>query len=222
MLKISDLIRSNAIAGTLVASMLVGSIAWAHCDQMDGPVVIDAQAALEQADVTRVLKWIPAGDEQEIRDAFERTLVVRGQSPEARELADRFYFETLIRVHRASEGVAFTGLNHAGTPISPGIALADQALETGSVDALAAQIGQAVEQSIREQFEQTMRTRAQKDQSVEAGRAYVAEYVPFVHYVKNLHELLEAGPRAHQHAGVGLGHAAAKIDARRQTRNSDE
>lgn len=38
----SHLNRLNVIAGTLVASMLVGSFAWAHCDQMDGPVVVDA------------------------------------------------------------------------------------------------------------------------------------------------------------------------------------
>lgn len=218
----SHLNRLNVIAGTLVASMLVGSFAWAHCDQMDGPVVVDAIAALEEGDVTRVLKWIPADGEQEIRDAFEKTLAVRGQSPEVRELVDRLYFETLVRVHRASEGVAFSGLKPAGAPISPGIALADQALEKGSVDELAAQIGQAVAQSIRHQFELTLRARAQRDQSVEAGRAYVAEYVPFVHYVKNIHELLEAGPQAHKHAGTELSHETPHADVKQHMNANPE
>jgi hypothetical protein len=168
---------------------------------MDGPVVIDAQAALEKGDVTRVLKWIPAKDEQEIREAFKKTLTVREQGPEARDLADRFFFETLVRVHRASEGVAFTGIKPAGTPISPGIAKADQALEQGNMDDLAKQIGQAVEQSIRQQFERTLKARAQKDQSVLAGREFIADYVRFVHYVKNIHDMLSAGPQAHKHAG---------------------
>ena len=204
--------QSITIAGAFTLTLLLGSLAWAHCDQMDGPVVIDAQAALEEGEVTRVLKWIPAEDEREIREAFEKTLVVREQSPEARELADRFFFETLVRVHRASEGVAFTGIKPAGTPVSPGIARADQALEQGSVDELAKNIAATVEDSIRQQFERTMQARAQKDQSVEAGREYVAEYVPFVHYVKAIHETVEAGPQAHEHAGTELEHETADVD----------
>ncbi len=209
----TQLNSSITIAGIFLLMLLAGSFAWAHCDQMDGPVVVDAQAALEEGDVTRVLKWIPAEDEQEIRDTFKKTLVVREQSPEARELADRFFFETLVRVHRASEGVAFTGLNPAGTPVSAGIARADQALVEGSVDELATQIGRAVEQSIRQQFQRTMEARAQKDENVEAGRKFVAEYVPFVHFVKNIHDLLEAGPQAHKHAGIVLEHKEADVDA---------
>lgn len=183
---------------------LIHSPARAHCDQMDGPVVTDAQAALEQGDVRRVLKWIPAADEQEIREAFDSTLVVREQGAEARELADRYFFETLVRIHRASEGIAFTGLKPAGTPVSPGIARADEALEQGSVDELATDIAAAVESSIREQYAATVEARADMDRSVEDGRKFVAEYVPFVHYVKRLHETVSAGPQSHEHDGVSL------------------
>ncbi len=202
-------IHSAVLAAALLLTLLLGVPAWAHCDQMDGPVVIDAQAALEEGDVARVLKWVLADDEGEIREAFDKTLVVREQSPEARELADRFFFETLVRVHRASEGVAFTGINPAGTPVSPGVARADRALEQGSVDELAKEIAEAVEESIRRQFEKTMEARAQMDESVEAGREFVAEYVPFVHYVKHLHDAVTAGPQAHQHAGPKLDHDEA-------------
>ena len=188
----------------IAASLLVGSAAWAHCDQMDGPVVIDAQKALEEGEVTRVLKWVMEDDEQEIREAFDKTLVVREQSPEARELADRFFFETLVRVHRASEGVAFTGLKPAGTPVSPGVARADQALEEGEIEELARSLAEQVEKTIREQYEKTMAAREKKDESVEAGRAFVMEYVPFVHYVQAIHDCVTAGAAAHGHAGHQL------------------
>jgi hypothetical protein len=36
---------------------LVPRIAGAHCDTLDGPVVMTAKAALEKGDVTPVLKW---------------------------------------------------------------------------------------------------------------------------------------------------------------------
>src|SRR5512132_1882997 len=82
----------------------------AHCDTLAGPVVADARAALEKKDVTPVLKWIPAANEQEIRDAFAKTLAARAASPQAREVAYQWFLETLVRVHRAAEGVSFTGL----------------------------------------------------------------------------------------------------------------
>lgn len=194
-------VLTAAFAVALAMMLPLSSVVYAHCDQMDGPVVVEAQAALEEEDVTRVLKWVTAEDEPEIREAFDRTLVVRKQSPEAKALADQFFFETLVRVHRASEGVAFTGINPAGTPVAPGVARADHALEQGSVDELAAELGKAVEQSIRGQFKKTMAAREKMDDSVEAGREYVHEYVPFVHYVKAIHETVTAGPEAHGHAG---------------------
>lgn len=195
---------STVFAVALAMALPLSSVVQAHCDQMDGPVVVEAQAALEEGDVTRVLKWVMAEDEQEIREAFDRTLAVRELSPEAKALADQFFFETLVRVHRASEGVAFTGINPAGTPVAPGVARADQALEEGSVDELATELGKAVEESIREQFKKTMAAREKMDESVEAGRTYVHEYVPFVHYVKAIHETVTAGPEAHGHAGSPL------------------
>jgi len=83
--------------------------AHAHCDTLDGPVVKDARIALESKDVTPVLKWIRLDKEGEIREAFQRTLTVRPLGPEARALADRFFFETLVRVHREGEGAPYTG-----------------------------------------------------------------------------------------------------------------
>src|SRR5690348_6239695 len=112
----------------------------AHCDTMDGPVVRAAKLALETGDVTPVLKWVRKGDEQRIRVAFERTLKVRALGPEAREMADTYFFEMLVRVHRAGEGEPYTGLKPAGTEVEPGIALADKALQNGSADELVKQV----------------------------------------------------------------------------------
>lgn len=84
---------------------------FAHCDSVTGPVIMDARSALAKGLVTPALKWVPAEAEQEIRDAFAKTMAARSASPEAREVADRWFFETLVRVHRASEGAPYTGLS---------------------------------------------------------------------------------------------------------------
>ena len=104
----------------------------AHCDTLDGPVVASARIAIEKGDVTPVLMWVRDAHESMIRDVFARTLAVRSKGPEARDLADTYFFETLVRVHRDSEGAPFTGLNPAGTDLGPALIEADRSLESGS------------------------------------------------------------------------------------------
>jgi hypothetical protein len=193
--------RAGLIAGALALVFAMTGSAFGHCDTMDGPVVIDAQAALKAGDVTGVLKWVPKANEDEIRQAFQKTLVVRAKGPEAKELADMFFFETLVRVHRASEGAPYTGIKPVGTPMPAPIAKSDEALEQGNVDELAKKISAAVEASIRERFAAASEAKKHKDESVEAGRKFVAAYVQFVHYVEAVHDIA-TGHGAHQ------GHAA--------------
>lgn len=156
----------------------------AHCDTLAGPVVADARLALEKKDVTPVLKWIPASDEKEIRDAFAKTLAARAASPQAREIADQWFFETLVRVHRAAEGVSFTGLKGAGYKPEEGIELADRAIESGSLE----QTEKAVLRQLRERYAAVQETKKHANESVEAGRHYVHAYVEFIHYVERLHQ----------------------------------
>ena len=78
----------NLLMATAAAVGLLATPAFAHCDSMDGPVVQDAQRALEAQDVTPVLKWVTADDEDEIRSAFDMTLTVREETDAAKAVAD--------------------------------------------------------------------------------------------------------------------------------------
>jgi len=104
----------------------------AHCDTINGPVVAAAKAALNSGDVTPVLKWVRAEDEPEIKAAFARSMAVRSKGKEASELADLYFFETVVRIHRAGEGAPYTGLKAAGEGITSLIRAADSAIEGGS------------------------------------------------------------------------------------------
>jgi hypothetical protein len=160
--------------------MLVARTVQAHCDTLDGPFVITAKMALDKGDVTPVLKWVQKKDEGEIKKAFENTLTVRKLSPQAKELADMYFFETLVRIHRAAEGAGYTGLKPAGS-VEPPIAAADKALESGSVNDLVKEISGIVSAGIRERFNHTVEAKKHAEESVEAGREYVKAYVEFVH-----------------------------------------
>jgi len=196
---------------------LAGGRLTAHCDTLDGPVVAEARAALEKGQVAPVLKWVKADDEAEVRQTFQQALAVRKLSPEARELADRWFFETLVRVHRAGEGAPYTGLK-AG-PAEAIVVASDKAVESGSVDELAKTVSAAVSAGIRERFARVAEARKHKDASIEAGRRYVAAYVEFTHYVERLHQDAagvageqghgaEAAPAEHAH-GPAPAHEAA-------------
>jgi hypothetical protein len=160
--------------------------AGAHCDTVDGPVVQDARRALAAKDVTPVLKWVSRESEGEIREAFRQALAVRGLGAEARALADRSFFETLVRVHRAGEGAPYTGLAPEGSEVDPAILASDGALEVGSVDALVKLIAADVEGGLRQRFANASGAKAHAGHSVEAGRAFVAAYVEFMHYAERL------------------------------------
>ncbi len=169
---------------------IMASIAAAHCDSMNGPVIVTARTALERGDVTPTLKWVKAENETEIRELFKKTLAVRQKGPEARELADMYFFETLVRVHRAGEGAPYTGLKPADQ-IEPIIQLSDKALESGDVDSLIRKISEKVSRGIRERFEHAANAEKNAKISIEAGREFVEAYVIFTHYMEKIHQAAE-------------------------------
>ena len=50
-------------------------------------------------------------------------------------MADLYFFETVVRVHRAGEGAAYNGLKPAGLDEGPVIPIAEKAIETASPEA---------------------------------------------------------------------------------------
>lgn len=176
--------------------------AFAHCDTLDGPVVQTARIALENGDITPLLKWVQANDEKEIRIAFQKALVVRTKGTEAKELADMYFFETLVRIHRAGEGAPYTGLK-PGEAVDPAVALADKALQSGSVDKLVGVLSKAMSNGIRERFQHASETREHANDSVAAGREYVKAYVIFTHYVEGLHAMIKGGGGHHSERAKG-------------------
>lgn len=197
--------RVRLIGMAVVATICIGigiwlfvpRIAGSHCDTLAGPVVMTAKMALEKGDVTPVLKWVKKEHEGEIREAFKNTLAVRKMSPEAKKLADMYFFETLVRIHRAGEGAPYTGLK-PGEAVEPIIAEADKALEKGSADNLVKHVTDAVAKGIRERFTHAKEAKKNADKSIEAGREFVEAYVVFTHYVEGIYEATKKASHGHQ------------------------
>ena len=183
--------------GVLAGVVLSVQVAFAHCDGLDGPVVEAAKDALQAGNVNLVLIWVQQKDEPEIRAAFQQTMRVRKQSPEAQALADRSFFETLVRIHRAGEGASYTGLKPAGRDLGPAIPAADRALEAGAVAPLQDLLGDAVRHGLQERVETLSTLKRYDPNDVAAGRLYVKAYVEYIHYVERVHEAATTAATGH-------------------------
>lgn len=175
--------------------------AFAHCDGLDGPVVRDARRALAAGDLKLVLIWMRPADEPEVRNVFRKCLAVRKLGPEARDLADRHFFETVVRLHRAGEGAPYTGLKPAGRDLGPAIPTADRALEQGSAKELQRLLFAVTERGLEARFRDVVAKRNYPKSDVEAGRRYVAAYVAYIHYVERLYESASTPARGHYEEG---------------------
>jgi hypothetical protein len=186
--------RSRNPLGWLAAAALMAAMSSApagvaaHCDGLDGPVVVAARAALQGADVALALVWVRPEHEQEIRDAFTHTMAVRALGPRAKDLADTYFFETLVRIHRLGEGAPYDGLKAAGRDLGPAIPAADRALTSGDFEPLERLIHDAVQSGMRKRFEHARAAKSYRPTDVAGGRAYVEAYVSFIHYVERMYE----------------------------------
>lgn len=144
-----------------------------HCDSLDGPVVVAAQQALEAGRVERILPFVPADAEAEVKSAFERTIAIRGMGPEVAELADRWFFENVVRLHRAGEGAPYTGVKPAGLSHGPVIPVAERAIETGTGDELSAMLSNIVADQVKLRLDHVMQLKAHAGAGVAEAREYV-------------------------------------------------
>jgi len=179
----------------LVAGLLSTVLGWSgsalsHCDTLDGPVVGAARKALDSGNVNLVLVWVQKKDEAEIRNAFQKVRAVRTAGGQAKELADMYFFETLVRIHRAGEGAPYTGLKPAGKP-EPAIAVADKSVETGQLEPVAKLIAQRMEKGLHGRFDAMIAKKKYKPDDVASGRAFSSAYVEYVHYVERLYGAAE-------------------------------
>jgi hypothetical protein len=189
--------RWTATAAIFAVLLLAPVTIFAHCDGLDGPVVKAARQALDTGDVNLVLIWVQKKDAAEIKNVFQKTLSVRNLSPAAKELADMYFFEALVRVHRAGEGAPYTGIKPAGRDLGPAIPAGDKALETGAVEPVVKLLTDAVQKGLREQFKNTMSRKSFGKDDGAAGQRYTGAYVEYIHYVERVYEATRDAPHGH-------------------------
>ena len=199
------MIKIKLLAATvLAAGLLFGTpSAQAHCDSIDGPVAKAALAALDTGNVNLALPFAPATAEGEIKAAFAQSLKVRVFGPEAKTLADRAFIETAVRLHRAGEGAAYTGLKPAGIDYGPAIPAAERAIETGNLTPVRALLVEEMEHGLHARLAHAQEAQKGVKQpktikDVPAARERVSAELGFVTYVEGLRQAVY-GVAGHEH-----------------------
>ncbi len=179
--------KRNILLITILLYLTTGfTKLFAHCDSVEGPVVKASQKALETGNINYVLVWVQAKDEKEIKEMFDNVNKVRSLGPEAKELADMYFFETVVRVHRMGEGVGYTGLKPAGYQPEEGIEAADIAIAENSLEPIYAHLDEEQNPKVKEYFAELQSKKEYDANDLKAGREYVEAYVHFIHYVESL------------------------------------
>ncbi len=174
-----------------------------HCDSMDGPVVKAAKAALASGDVRLILPYVPKEGEAEVSTAFDKVLAARAAGGAAADVADLYFFETVVRIHRAGEGAAFTGLKPAGLSEGPVIPLAEAAVESGSADELIEFLSGNLRSRVEKKLEMVTRLEAHEAGNVDEAREYVEAMLGFIVRAHKLYDCMLTEPHeAHRQHGV--------------------
>lgn len=153
-----------------------------HCDTLDGPVVKAALMALEKENINLILPWIPKEAEAETKMAFEKAMIVRKLGTEAKDLSEYWFFETVVRLHRAGEGAPYTGLKPAGLDEGPVVPRAEKAIEEGNYKYVVEFLSHVVEEEIQKRFNHAMNLKKYNENDVEAARKYVEAMLDFILY----------------------------------------
>src|SRR5690554_3266971 len=173
----------------LLAFMLVSISGFAHCDSYDGPVIKDALKALDQNNVELVLKWIGPQQEEEVIFLFEKAYQLKNGDKQLYTIVEKYFLETLVRLHRETEGAPYTGLKPAGS-MTPLVEMADKSIATKSAEEVIDAVTTHLEQVLRERYATVSKLSKSKNNSVKEGRAYVEAYVAYTHTLEALEHVL--------------------------------
>lgn len=158
------------------------SFSYAHCDGVNGPVVKAAKKALETKNLSYVLIWISKEDETAVKEIYQKVEEVRNLNEEAKELADLYFFETVVRLHRKSEGESYTGLRFNEDGINPAILAADKALEKQNFKILSDFYkDESAIQTLHDKYDKVIKSKSYNINDVNKGRIFVRDYIDYIH-----------------------------------------
>ena len=101
-----------------------------------------------------------------------------------------------MRLHRAGEGAAFTGLKPAGLSEGPAITLAEEAVDTGTADKLLEFLSSTLRTQVERKLALVSTLKGHDPRNVDDAREYVEAMLGFIVNAHKLHECMLMEPQA--------------------------
>ncbi|MBI3161257.1 MAG: hypothetical protein HYZ23_02045 [Chloroflexi bacterium] len=149
-----------------------------HHDTLDEPVVKMAKRALETENVRLILPYVPKESEADVVAAFNKVLPLRTQPNSAHEIADMFFYEMVIRLHRMGEGAPYA--EPATLEEAPIIPIAERAIETGCLEELRHALMRVIEDEIEKRFGHIQQLKQRLEVSTDDAEAAVDDAREYV------------------------------------------
>ncbi|HET7044951.1 MAG TPA: DUF6448 family protein [Gaiellaceae bacterium] len=162
-----------------------------------------ARKALDAGEPALILPFVPATGEAEVADAFEKARALRVEGAPARELADRWFFENVVRIHRAGEGAPYTGLKPAGLDVGPAIPVAERAIASGLPEELATLLAGIVTEEVERRLARVLELRATAGDDVAATRRYVEAMLGLQVWAHGVYRAARSEPHEGHHGHEG-------------------
>ncbi len=161
-----------------------------NCDSMGGPVVKAAEMALEMENVNHILPYVNEEDENEIKSAFEKVSFVRELNEDAAELADYWFFETVVRLHLKGKNEPFHGIKPSKGDLSPIMRKAKIAMDEEDLTDLFEFLSAKLENEMRKRFMEVLNSKDYDFNEVDEAREYINSVIEFVSYVDDINRFI--------------------------------
>lgn len=163
-----------------------------YCDTMDGPIVTAAEIALEMENINYVLPFVKKEHETELKEAFEKSVIVRELSGEAAEIADYWFFETAVRLHMLGAGKPYSGIKQSGLNKEHIILKAQDAVENQDKTALEDLLLESLRDAIEKKYEITISKKDYDVNDTEAARNYLNSLFDLVEFSNEILKIIES------------------------------
>jgi hypothetical protein len=170
--------RLILVCSIVFAATVCSPRAAAERDLADEIVAQAARDALRTGDFTPIVIWVQKPQEQALHAAFRQTQAVRVLNREARELADEYFVDVAVRLHREAERDLFDG---------PARRAATRALAEHDGEIVVDVIVDRMRANLRARLRDVAQRRDFARGDVAGGRAYVASYTAFLRYAAALY-----------------------------------
>ena len=114
---------------------------------------------------------------------------IRGKGENVKEIADLWFFETVVRLHREGEGAPYTGLKPASDE-GPVIPIVEQAIEDDDPTDLEDFLAGELNEEIEERLNNLISLKDYDEDDVPAAREYIEAMFEFTLYSHHLYEYI--------------------------------